>query len=104
MLRREDGQIDWSEPATHIERQIRAYTPWPGTFSTWNEQTLKIIEGRAVDGTAPQGSVVRAGDGIAVGTGAGLLQVSRLQLQGKRAVSAFEFVQGHDAFLGATLG
>lgn len=57
MLSREDGKIDWSEPAAVIERKIRAYTPWPGTWTVWTlkgaETVVKVLSGVPAPETAP---------------------------------------------------
>src|SRR5262245_48749581 len=49
MLKKEEGAIDWSQPAEAIERLVRAFDPWPGTYTKWNGQVLKILAGRVVD-------------------------------------------------------
>ena len=106
-LSREDGQIDWSQSASRIERQVRAYRPWPGTFTRWGGRLLKIIEASAPDLEArlQPGLVALSPDGgVRLGAGAGALIVTRLQLDGRRAVTAEEFVRGHPDFVGSTLG
>ena len=106
-LSREDGQIDWTLSASRIERQVRAYRPWPGTFTRWGGRLLKIIEASAPNPETKlqPGHVALSPDGsVHVGAGAGALVVARLQLEGRRAVTAEEFVRGHPDFVGSTLG
>lgn len=103
-IKKEDGAIDWTRSAEEIDRLVRAFTPWPGTFTHWDGQRLKIIAGEPAAGNTPPGHVIPYQDGIAIGTGAGLFVPSRLQLAGRRAVSAAEFLRGFPAILGATLG
>lgn len=99
-LGREDGAIDWSDPADRIERLIRAYHPWPGTFTRLGGKILKIYPPTAIDGQhdgAP-GTVLQAGagaGGIAVATGHGALVLREVQLEGRKRMEAGAFVAGH---------
>ena len=106
-LSRKDGGIDWSLPASHIALQVRAYHPWPGTFTSWQGRSLKIIEA-SVESEATDvvpGSVTGLSDGgLLIGAGRGALRVRRLQLEGRQPVTADEFVRGYPAVVGATLG
>ena len=106
MVRRADGELDWRLPARRLERMLRAYDPWPGVFTTWYARTLKILDASvAKDGQmrGPPGTVIRCGDGIAVTTGEGALKIHRVQLAGRRATDAADFLNGHPEFLGAVL-
>ncbi|GAB4570619.1 MAG: methionyl-tRNA formyltransferase [Anaerolineae bacterium] len=102
-IKKEDGRIDWSADAVAIDRLVRAFTPWPGTFTTWEGRTLKIISGEPASGNAGPGKVISHGEGFAVGTGNGLFVPQRVQLAGKKAVSTEEFVRGHRQIIGAQL-
>ena len=108
LLSREDGRIDWSEGADRIARRVRGFTPWPGTHTYWDGRMLKIIEATPGDRPAADrpGRVAESGTGdrIDVSTGRGTLRVSRLQLEGRRAASAREFLQGNGSIAGAHLG
>ncbi|MCH8062354.1 MAG: methionyl-tRNA formyltransferase [Chloroflexi bacterium] len=108
LLSREDGEIDWSNSADYISRQVRAYVPWPGTFTRWQGETLKIVSATAGEGQdAPMGNtgeVVALSDGVGVVTGAGLLRLSELQVAGRRAVAVSDFLLGHLDFVGSHLG
>jgi methionyl-tRNA formyltransferase len=82
---------------------VRAYTPWPGAYTHWRGKLLKIVSAHALtldpDSNVVPGTVsVREEDGhpvLAVVTGAGFLLVQQLQLEGKRAMSAEEFLRGY---------
>lgn len=102
-LTKEAGAIDWSRSAAEIERQVRAYDPWPGAYTWWRGRKLDMLEARAVPGSAPPGAVEARGAGAAVGTGAGLLLPLRVKAEGRAAMSAEEFVRGQREFIGARL-
>ncbi len=102
-LTKEAGAIDWSRCAAEIERQVRAYDPWPGAYTWWRGRKLDMLEARVVPGSATPGAVVARGAGAAVGTGAGLLLPLRVKAEGRAAMSAEEFVRGQRDFIGARL-
>jgi methionyl-tRNA formyltransferase len=104
-IRKESGRMDWTQPAAVLERAVRAYAPWPGTFTYWNGKLVKIISARALSrqAGAPPGTVVSTPDGPAVATAAGLLLLLVTQLEGKRALPTAEFVRGQRDFVGARL-
>jgi methionyl-tRNA formyltransferase len=107
MISKSDGELDWSRPAQELDRRCRAYQPWPGTFTYWGGKRLKVLRAFAAaeqDAEATPGTVVRLVDGIGVTTGRGVLVLQDLQLAGKRAVSADEFVRGQRGFIGSRLG
>jgi methionyl-tRNA formyltransferase len=108
LLTREDGRIDWEMSAPQIARRVRGYAPWPGTYTYWDGRMLKIIEASPHDarvGDRP-GTVIGPGSGgwIDISTGDGTLGVSRLQLEGRRAASARDFLLGSASIIGAQLG
>lgn len=105
-LSREDGLIDWSGSAKSIARKIRAYHPWPGTHTTWQGKTVKIISGKSISSSFPEppGTVVSLDDGTGVTTGDGLLVLDTLQMEGRRSTTASDFVQGYKDFVGSRLG
>jgi len=100
---KEEGHINWEADAAAIDRLVRAFTPWPGTFTYWDSTLLKILTGAPARGKANPGAVIAHNDSFAVGTGAGLYVPSRVQLAGKKAVSASDFVRGRPEFTGSTL-
>ena len=107
LLARSDGEIDWSLPAEQIDRMIRAYDPWPGTFTSWNDKGLKILDvnlsGR-IDAVDDSGRVIVNGGKLFVGSGSGPLEITRLQLEGRQGVSASDFLRGRPDIDDAVLG
>lgn len=106
-INKEDGQIDWTEPAERIERRVRAYQPWPSAYTTWNGQMLKVLAARAAT-DAPSGAEA----GMAIGgprgsagvvTGRGVLWLEEVQLAGKRVLPVDAFVAGARGFVGSRL-
>lgn len=94
-LEREHGRIDWSEPATAIERKIRAYNPWPGAFTLLRDEAgakrkLKIHRANVVPNgkNDPENLMIAAQDGA--------LRLEEVQLEGKRRMSAAEFLRGYN--------
>jgi methionyl-tRNA formyltransferase len=99
-IAKEEGNIDWTQAAASIERLVRAFTPWPGTYTTWNSQMLKILSGKVGKGYAKPGQVVSTPDGIGIGTGDGLYLLRQVQLAGRKVMSVEEFVRGQADFVG----
>src|SRR5215470_12501125 len=93
-LKREDGLIDWSESAEAIERKIRAYNPWPGAFMKVADQNLKIFSASVVDLDGQPGEILRSDKDLIVATGKSALSLADVQLEGKRRMSAAEFLRG----------
>lgn len=93
-LEKKEAQIDWNMPATVIERQVRAFNPWPVAFTRYENASLRIWDAQAIDGmTAEPGTVMSATrDGIDVSCQSGLLRVTRLQMPGKRAMDSQDFI------------
>lgn len=104
-LEREDGRIDWAEPAVLIERKIRAFNPWPGAFTmvrddSGRESKLKILSASAVDVAGKPGEIRRGDhDSITIFAKHGALGLGRVQLAGKWPMSAGEFARGHTRLL-----
>src|ERR1043165_8661823 len=94
-LNRDDGRIDWSEPAEVIERKIRAFDPWPGAFMKINERNLKIFSASVVDHSGKPGEILRSEKELVVAAGKRALSLSELQLEGKKRMTAAEFLRGH---------
>ena len=105
-LRKDEALIDWTKPAAAIDRQVRAFNPWPVAETRWNGQQLRIWQAMALPGEAAEqpGTVLGGdGNGIRVATGEGVIALLRIQLAGRRAVSAAEFINAHRVD-GAVLG
>lgn len=115
-LHKEDGRLDFREHADALARQVRAYTPWPGAFSTWNGQQVKVLRAHpaAVDvGQRLPGVCFLARETTADGAtaerlccacGQGALALEVIQLEGRRALPAADVLRGHPALAHATLG
>jgi methionyl-tRNA formyltransferase len=104
-IKKGDGEIDWNIPAPGIWRRVRAFQPWPGSYTVWRGKQLKIIEAEAMQGKEDEkGKVLPLPDGgIGIAAGEGVLRVLRLQIEGRKAMSAAEFLRGQKDFVGAVL-
>lgn len=107
MLKKSDGRIDWEKGAGEIGNLVRGLYPWPGVHTCWKGKLLKIHGGRALTGTeaatppAPPdaqrpGTVVEtSAEGIRVKCGSGIFEITELQMEGKRRMSAGDFLKGY---------
>jgi len=106
MIDKEVGAIDWHQSAIDLWRQVRAYQPWPGSYTRWQGKQLKIIEAYPLEGQvdAPGRVVSLAGEvAFGVETGSGRLGVLRVQLEGKRVMTGGEFLRGQRQLIGSIL-
>jgi methionyl-tRNA formyltransferase len=101
-LSRADGRIDWTLSAARIERQTRAFDPWPGAFTTFEADVLKVLEAEVVEGSGTPGLVLD--DRLTIACGAAALRLLRLQRAGRGAVSAADFLRGFAVPAGSRLG
>ncbi len=107
MIKKEDGWLDWHKPSAALDRHIRAMTPWPGAFTTWQGNVLKILQAAPIDGRLPAaapGQVIEFDGNQVVLTGAGGIQLQEVQLAGKKAMSIADFMRGQPTFTGSQLG
>lgn len=105
-LAKSEALIDWTQPAEVLERQVRAFDPWPVAETRLDGQQLRIwrAHAAAAGGSAAPGTVLSSGkDGVVVMTGRGALVLDRVQLPGRRAVTAPEFARAQD-LAGRVLG
>ena len=106
-IAKEDGLIDWSLPAVEIWRRCRAYYPWPSAYTYWQGRLFKVLRAKPIPqwkGAEKPGRVMRLRQGLAVATGEGALLLEEVQLAGKRAIGAEDFLRGQRQFLGSVLG
>ena len=101
----EQSEINWQLPAVDIWRQVRAFQPWPGCFTRWQGRKLKVIEAEPLPLEKLKFGQVTSlpEDVFGVGTGAGVLKVLTVQLEGKRVLPAAEFLRGQRHFIGEVL-
>ncbi len=127
-LRREDGRIDPTRPAHQLERQVRAFQPWPGSWvdtpegrlTLWSVRPLSLGAGslgiprpgagedraggaRRAPGGPPQGTLVPDGEGLALAVSDGALRLDEVQLAGGRRMTSAELRRGHPGLAGATV-
>jgi methionyl-tRNA formyltransferase len=105
-IRKEEATIDWSRSAMEIDRQIRAFNAWPIAQTLWNGQQLRVWEAAPIEspaGSSPGKVLATGAAGIVVGTGNGVLRLTRVQAAGRKAMSAAEFLKAQ-RLDGAVLG
>lgn len=117
IIKKEDGRINWQDSAEKIDAQIRAYTPWPGCFTTSNGIQLRILKGASAekiamqDNSVPKNTSAVPGTvlafvkhrGILIQTGDGILIATELQWQAKKAMDYKSFMNGSRNFIGSVL-
>ncbi len=107
LLKKEDGEIDWTRSAVSIERRIRAFHPWPSSFTWLGNKRLKILAAHlsTVEASDIPGAIINRQDkALTVATGQGSLTLDRVQLEGKKALPIAAFLAGHDLKPGDRLG
>jgi methionyl-tRNA formyltransferase len=104
-IRKDEARIDWTAPADAIDRQVRAFNPWPVAETSWQDRQLRVWAADPVpESSGEPGEVLEAAGGrIVVATGEGALGLTRVQLAGRRAMTAAEFLNAH-SLAGARLG
>lgn len=107
MITKKEGHIDFSRTPQEIERIIRAFDPWPGTYFYYKDKMVKLHKAQAVDEhtDAADGTVVRADDaGLDIAAGGGILRATEIQMPGKRRVQIKEYLRGNSIEIGTVLG
>ena len=107
MIFKKDGLVDFSRSAVEIERQIRAMNPWPGANTYYKSEQIKLLSAEICDfpGEGVPGRITRAdSEGIFIETAKGILQVTRIQMPGKRAMEVSEYLKGNKIEIGTVLG
>lgn len=104
-LTKEEARIDWTQDALTIANKVRGLTPWPGTETLWQGKRLKILRATTAAPSGVAGTVLSLSEaGVAVACGHGSLLISEVQLDGKKPVSAADFIRGHHIATGDVLG
>lgn len=112
IIKKEEGRLDWSRTAVELWRQVRAFQPWPGSFTTWNGQLLKVLDSEPIASPVegdPGRTLLVPDPGNpgrrlpAVQTGEGLLVLRKVQLEGHRPLEAHVFLMGERDFAGSQL-
>jgi methionyl-tRNA formyltransferase len=97
-IKKEEALIDWHQSAEQIDAQVRAFNPWPVAETSWSNRQLRVWDAvpLTLQSKAPPGTVLEASaTGIVVAAGANAISVQRLQLAGRKAVAAADFVNAH---------
>jgi methionyl-tRNA formyltransferase len=108
-IRKEEGRMDWTQPARQLWQRVRAFTPWPGAFThlgrAEKRALLKLWQTEVVGQTGLAGTILSAdARGIVVGCGQEALRILSLQREGGRRLTAGEFLAGHPLPPGTRLG
>ena len=106
MISKEDGHIDFRQSPEEIERRMRAYDPWPGTFAGMNGKTYKLWKAQTLQDSsdAAPGTVVAAGkEGLDICAGGRILRVIELQAPGKKRMNTGDFLRGNVIEIGTVL-
>ena len=107
IIKKEDGEIRWSDSAKKIYLQYRALTPWPGIYSYWNGKRLKFISLKGTIETNKErntvGKVFSIQNKIFIQCGVGAIEAGSVQLEGKKVLTIDEFFRGNKSLLGSTL-
>jgi methionyl-tRNA formyltransferase len=94
MLKKEEGQLDFTRPAEELERRVRAFNPWPGAFMDFDGTSLKVHRSHVEVGNAGAGQRLIYQAQPAIGTGEGLLILDEVQPAGKKPMSGKSFLAG----------
>ena len=110
-ITKQEGKINWNLSSVEIWRQVRAFQPWPGSYTSWQKKVFKIIDAFPIenyDNDMEPGTIIAlnhiSGADAGVITGKGVLALKQVQHEGKRPVSISDFLQGHKEFIGTRLG
>lgn len=100
-LKKEDGRIDWDKSAEYIERQVRAFFPWPGTFAEHDTGRIKVLASRVEKGTGSPGTIFKTDSGeMGVFCQKDALVVEKIQPANKKPMSSRDFLLGHKDIIG----
>lgn len=103
LLEREDGKADWTKSAKELDAHRRAYGSWPGLWTTWNDLRLKLLETEVLNDTLAPGRIRYQNGALEIGTGNGVLRVTKVQPEDSKPMSAEAFHNGHPELDGTTI-
>lgn len=107
MLSKKEGHLDFSQSPERLERTIRAFDPWPGSYGYLGDKMMKLwkAEVPGIQTDAADGTLVAAGDaGIDIAAGGGILRVTEIQMPGKKRVVVNAYLKGNSIEIGTVLG
>ena len=105
MLNKAMGLIDFTKSAKELDCFVRGMDPWPSAYTLLSGKTLKLWKVRAVEGSGKAGSVIEIGkESFTVACGEGAIEVIEVQLEGKKRMSAGDFLKGSTLNIGQELG
>lgn len=96
LIKKQDGQIDWTKSAQEIHNKVRAFYPWPTAFSKLGDLDIKIIKTEVVDQKLEPGQIEAD---LVVGTGDKAIKILELQPSGKKILKAAEFIRGYSQYI-----
>ena len=97
-----EARLDWAQDAVQVERQVRAFAPWPGAFFEHEGERVKVLAADIAEGSGTPGTVLD--DALTVACGNGALRLIRVQRAGKPAMDTADFQRGRAIAKGAQLG
>lgn len=106
LISKKDGEIDFTKSPEEIERQIRAFDPWPGAFCTYKGETMKLWKAECTEkaSEAEPGTIVSVSDeGIEICCGGRILRATEIQMPGKKRVEVRAFLRGNQIEKGEVL-
>lgn len=112
LIKREDGLIDWDDSAENIYNKFRAFQPWPGIYTFWENngspKRIKLVKislatSLSLAGKYRTGEIFKSEEEVAIQTGAGIITLEELQMEGKNSVSIKNFLNGYPNFISSIL-
>lgn len=105
IILKEDGKIDWNKPAEEIFNLYRAYSKWPGVWTMWNGEKIKLIKISVEneESNLEPGSLFQKDGNTLVQTAKGSIKILQLQQEGKKNMSIEDFLRGHKDFTSSKL-
>ena len=101
LLKKDDGWIDWTMSGREIHNRVRGLSPWPGAHGYLEGKLIKVLATEVAEGSGAPGMLYEQDrDSLAIGTGSGLLRIVTIQPEGKKPMSAAEFLRGHRGTVG----